>query len=89
MPYLPSLLLAVLAVVVSGLLALRVSRAARRFAAARKRFRGHLDHGVGLLRARRAALRVAVRERWPGGAHRALLPRTITEQDRAEERRGQ
>jgi hypothetical protein len=81
-PYLPSLLLAVLALAVSGLLAVRVLRALRRFTAARNRFRGGIRDRVGLLRARRAALRVAVRERWPGLSRRSAVPRTIAEQGR-------
>jgi hypothetical protein len=86
-PYLPSVLLAILALAATGLLAVRALRALRRFATARNRFRGRMREGLGLLRARRAALRVAFHERWPGLSRRVPVPRTIAEQGE-QERRG-
>ncbi|MEU4766730.1 bacteriophage holin [Actinosynnema sp. NPDC023794] len=68
MPYLPSLVLIVLGVVVLVPFAVRVIRSLRRFRAASTLVGDRVGDGVGLLRARSAALKVALAERRPDHA---------------------
>ncbi|QQQ79030.1 bacteriophage holin [Saccharothrix sp. 6-C] len=68
MPYLPSLVLIALGVVVLVLTAVRVIRSLRRFRAASTLVGDRVGDGVGLLRARSAALGVALAERRPDHA---------------------
>jgi hypothetical protein len=88
LPYLPSLLLVLAALVLLGLFVVRAVRSLRRFAATRNAFTSRLRDRTGLLRARGAALRFAVRERLPGMRRRQVAARTITEQGGPEQRRG-
>jgi hypothetical protein len=67
-PYLPSLALIVLGVVVLALIAIRVIRSLRRFRAASTLVGDRVGDGVGLLRARSAALAVAFAQRRPDQA---------------------
>jgi hypothetical protein len=87
-PYLPSLLLVLAALVLLGVFAGRAVRSLRRFATTRDGFTNRLRDRVGLLRARGAALRLAVRERLPGGRDRQPAARTITDQGGREQSRG-
>ncbi|GAA1290812.1 bacteriophage holin [Saccharothrix xinjiangensis] len=66
MPYLPMLLLIAFGFVVSLAVAVRVVRSLRRFRTASTLARHGLDDGAGLLRARFAALGVALAERSRG-----------------------
>ncbi|GAB2964060.1 bacteriophage holin [Saccharothrix stipae] len=68
MPYLPILALIVLGVVVLVVTVLRVIGPLRRFRAASTLVGDRVGDGVGLLRARYAALAVAVAERRPDHA---------------------
>ncbi|MCC8243703.1 bacteriophage holin [Saccharothrix luteola] len=68
MPYLPSLVLIVLGVVVLVPFAVRALRSLRRFRAASTLVGDRVGDGVGLLRARSAALQVALAERRPDHA---------------------
>ncbi|MEV1115689.1 bacteriophage holin [Actinosynnema sp. NPDC049800] len=68
MPYLPSLVLIVFGVVVLVPIAVRVIRSLRRFRAASTLVGDRVGDGVGLLRARSAALGVAIAERRPDHA---------------------
>lgn len=68
MPYLPILAPIVLGVVVLVLTCVRVIRSLRRFRAASTLVGDRVGDGVGLLRARFAALGVAVAERRPDHA---------------------
>ncbi|MFB9432172.1 bacteriophage holin [Streptoalloteichus tenebrarius] len=77
MPYLVSLLLVVLGLVVLAALVVPVLRSLRRFAVASRALRATTGDGVGLLRARAAALRVAVAERRAGDLDEPSTPRTI------------
>ena len=68
MPYLPSLVLIVLGVVVLVPTTIRVIRSLRRFRVASTLVGDRVGDGVGLLRARSAALGVAIAERRPDHA---------------------
>ncbi len=68
MPYLPILAPIVLGLVVLALTAVRVIRSLRRFRAASTLVGDRMGDGVGLLRARSAALGVAIAERRPDHA---------------------
>lgn len=68
MPYLPTLLLIVLGLVVLVVVAIRLIGSLRRFRAASTLVGDRVGDGVGLLRARFAALGVALAERRPDRA---------------------
>lgn len=68
MPYLPILVLVLLGVVLLVVTALRVIGSLRRFRAASSLVGDRVGDGVGLLRARSAALGVAFAERRPDHA---------------------
>lgn len=74
MPYLPTLLLIVLGLVVLVVVAIRLIGSLRRFRAASTLVGDRVGDGVGLLRARFAALGVALAERRPDRA-RQVEPR--------------
>ncbi|MET8758540.1 bacteriophage holin [Lentzea sp. NPDC004782] len=63
MPYTPTLALIALGLIVLVAIGLRVIRSLRRFAAARTLVGDRVGDGVGLLKARSAALKVAFAER--------------------------
>ena len=63
MPYTPTLALIALGLIVMVAIALRVIRSLRRFASARTLVGDRVGDGVGLLKARSAALKVAFAER--------------------------
>ncbi|WP_086825124.1 bacteriophage holin [Allokutzneria sp. NRRL B-24872] len=63
MPYLLSLLLVLVGLAVLLFVAVRVFRSLSRFGAAAAAVGGHVDDRAGLLRARTAALKVAIAER--------------------------
>lgn len=71
----PTLILLVLGVLLLALLGYRLFAAVRGFSLVRKRFSRHLEHSVGTLRARAAALRQAIDERRRGAAE---VPPTAT-----------
>lgn len=72
-----SLLLVVVGLVVLAVLVVPVLRSLRRFAVASRTLRAHTGDRAGLLRARTAALRVAVAERRGGNLDEPSSPRTI------------
>jgi hypothetical protein len=74
-PYLPTILLLVFALVVLVVLTLRLAGAVRRFGRVSGWLQDHLNDRSGLLRARGAALRVAVEQR--GFFAARGTPRTI------------
>ncbi|WNV88630.1 bacteriophage holin [Umezawaea sp. Da 62-37] len=83
MPYLPSLVLVVIGVVVLVVMAVRVTRSLRRFTVASTLVGDNVGNGVGLLKARTAALGVAFAER------RSDQPRVrSTDRGRQEDHRG-
>jgi hypothetical protein len=61
--YVPAIGLVVIGLVILILALLRLARVARRFAATRARVNGEVNAATGMLRARTAALRIAVRNR--------------------------
>lgn len=63
MPYTPTLALIALGLIVLGVMAVRVIRSLRRLARARTLVVDRVGDGVGLLKARSAALKVAFAER--------------------------
>lgn len=63
MPYTPTLALIALGLIVLVAIGVRVIRSLRRFAAARTLVGDRVGDGVGLLKARSAALKVAFAER--------------------------
>jgi hypothetical protein len=100
-PYLPSALLLVVGLLGLGMLMRAALRSLRRFAASRAALGSRVNDQTGLLRARSAALRIAVVERWrrPGGvptpavvAPRTLSgrppPRSMRQRGRQEDRGG-
>ncbi|KAA2266526.1 hypothetical protein F0L68_01940 [Solihabitans fulvus] len=70
MPYLPTVLLVALGVLLLVLIALRTVRAVRRFNGVRTMVARRMDDQAGLLRARSAALGVAFAERRSGRGSR-------------------
>lgn len=70
MPYVVSILLLVLGLVLLVLRVLGVLRALRRFRSTQVEVAGHVEDRVGLLKARTAGVRVAVAERLPGAGRR-------------------
>ena len=65
MPSTPTLALIALGLIVLVVIAIRVIRSLRRFARARTLMGDGVGNGVGLLKARSAALKVAIAERRP------------------------
>ncbi len=65
MPYTPTLALIALSLIVLVAIGVRVIRSLRRFAAARTLVGDRVGDGVGLLKARTAALKVAIAARRP------------------------
>jgi hypothetical protein len=61
--YVPAIGLVVIGLVILILALFRLARVARRFAAVRAQVNGEVSAATGMLRARSAALRVAVRNR--------------------------
>jgi hypothetical protein len=61
--FIPVIALLAAGLVIFVLVLLRVAGAARRLARTRKAVRGEVDAATGMLRARRAALGIAIRER--------------------------
>ena len=88
MPYLPSLVLIVLGVVVLVLTAARVIRSLRRFRDASTLVGDRVGDGVGLLRARSAALGVAIAERRPDHAREGKPRVPSVDRGRQEDHRG-
>lgn len=64
MPYLPSIVLAAIGLVLLGTLVARTFRALRRFSAVRNVVVGNAVDRAGLIRARSAGVRVALSQKW-------------------------
>ncbi|MFB9903477.1 bacteriophage holin [Allokutzneria oryzae] len=77
MPYLLSLLLVVAGLAVLLFVVVKVLRSLSRFGAAQAAVNRHFDDRAGLLRARSAALRVAIAERKTNNIDDSPAPRTI------------
>jgi hypothetical protein len=100
-PYLPSALLLIVGLLVLGMLMRAALRSLRRFAASRAALGSQVSDQTGLLRARSAALRIAVveRRRRPVGAPTPAVvapstlsgrppPRSMRQRGRRQEDRG-
>ncbi|MGM1059198.1 bacteriophage holin [Saccharothrix sp. Mg75] len=88
MPYLPTLLLIALGVVVLVVVGVRVIGSLRRFRAASSLVGDRVGDGVGLLRARFAALGVAVAARRPDRARQGEPRVPSVDRGRQEDHRG-
>ncbi|CAM3973365.1 bacteriophage holin [Kibdelosporangium persicum] len=64
MQYIPAVVLLVIGLVVLVLVLLRLARSARRLAVTRGHVSAEVGASLGMLKARKAALRIAVRERF-------------------------
>jgi len=85
---LPSLVLVVVGVVALVVIAVRVIRSLRRFAGASSLVSDRVGDGVGLLKARSAALGVALAERRPDRARKGEPRVRSTHRGRQEDHRG-
>nr|WP_158842286.1 bacteriophage holin [Saccharothrix deserti] len=88
MPYLPILVLILLGVVVLVVTGIRVIGSLRRFRAASTLVGDRVGDGVGLLRARFAALEVAFAERRPDQARQGEPRVPSVDRGRQEDHRG-
>jgi hypothetical protein len=89
-PYLPTILLIAFGLVLLVVLALRLRGAVRRFGMVRGWLDDYVKDRGGLLRARSAALRVAVDQRvddWRGARPLKAAPRIVYSDDRQEAHR--
>ncbi|GAA3463005.1 MULTISPECIES: bacteriophage holin [Saccharothrix] len=88
MPYLPTLLLVAFGVIVLVVVGFRVIGSLRRFRAASTLVGDRVGDGAGLLRARLAALGVAVAERRPERARQGEPRVPSVDRGRQEDHRG-
>ncbi|MGH3435003.1 MAG: bacteriophage holin [Sciscionella sp.] len=85
MPYLPSIVIAAAGLLLLLVLVVRLVVVLRRFTAVRSLVTAHVAGNVGLVKARSAAVRVAIAERGATRSARSeqpLVPGTIGEQGR-------
>lgn len=88
MSYLPTVLLAAIGVLLLAALLIRTLGVVRAFTRTSRSVRaGFADH-TGMLKARSAALRVAIKDRGNPPEGSATNPRSINEQGRQEDHRG-
>lgn len=88
MPYLPTALLTSLGVVLLAVLLIRTLMVMRKFNRARTTVQTEIADGTGLLKARSAALLVAIRDRCNPRVGSDTNPRSINAQGRQEDHRG-
>ncbi|MCE7003423.1 bacteriophage holin [Kibdelosporangium philippinense] len=64
MQYIPAVVLGAIGLVILALVLLKLAKAARRFAVTRGHVNAEVGASLGMLKARKAALRIAVRDRF-------------------------
>lgn len=84
----PTTLLTIFGALLFAALVVRTLSVVRKFNAARRSVTAGFADDTGLLKARSAALRVAITRRGNPGAGSATNPRSINEQGRQEDHRG-
>ncbi|WP_186763339.1 bacteriophage holin [Lentzea tibetensis] len=87
MPYTPTLVLVALGLVALIVIMSRVIRSLRRFTSTRTLVNDRVGDGVGLLKARSAALKVAFAERRPDQARKGIPRVRSTDRGRQEDHR--